>query len=68
MARRPCTFRQSDATRFIRAVIAAGLVPRQIEYAGDGRLIVMMEAGTVAASIDDLDQELAEFEARNGKD
>jgi hypothetical protein len=66
VARRP-SFNQSDTTRFIRAIIAAGLIPRRVEYAGDGRLIVVTSGDSVAASLDDLDRELAEFEARNGK-
>jgi DNA-binding MarR family transcriptional regulator len=66
MARRP-SFKQRDATRLARAAIAAGLVVHRMETK-DGRVIIVTSGETSAAPIDELDQELAEFEARHGKD
>ncbi len=66
MARGPCTFKQRDATRAARAAIAAGLVVQRIEIDKRGKIVVVT-AGTASAEPDDLDKELAEFEARNGQ-
>jgi hypothetical protein len=41
MARARCTFRQSDATRAARAVIAAGLDVQRIEIDRDGKIVVV---------------------------
>lgn len=69
MARGPCTFRQNDIVRAIKAAFAAGAVRTRVQIGGivitaekkiDGKL-------DVTASDDaDLDRELAEFEARHG--
>lgn len=67
MPRRPCTFKQRDATRAMKAAIAAGVVIGQVEYRRDGTVIVVAAGQSIAAA-DDLDRELAEFEALNGKD
>ena len=66
MARRP-SFNPSDATRLIRAVMAAGLIPQRVEFVSDGRFIVVTSGEPSAASVDDLDRELAAFEARSGQ-
>lgn len=44
MARRPCTFKQQDATRAARAVIAAGLKVQRIEIDRDGKIVVVVSA------------------------
>jgi hypothetical protein len=41
MARARCTFRQSDATRAARAVIAAGLHVQRVEIDRDGKIVVV---------------------------
>ena len=67
MARGSCTFKQSDATRAAKAAMAAGLVVQRIEFRRDGRIVVVTAGQALPhASVDDLDSELAEFEARRG--
>jgi hypothetical protein len=66
MARAPSTFRQQDVTRAIKATKAAGVDIAKIEIAKDGTIrIITVEARPAAQ--DDLDRELAEFEARHGQ-
>ena len=43
MARSPCTFRQIDVTRALRAAKAAGIEVDRIEIAPDGTIIVVTE-------------------------
>ena len=73
--RRP--FRQRDVTRALRAVIAAapeplragiaaGTAPIRVEIDALGRIVVVIGGGTRSSDPDDLDRELAEFEARHG--
>lgn len=66
MARGACTFKQQDVTRALRATLAAGIAVQRVEIDKNGRIIVVT-AGEQPAPADDLDQELAEFEARNGQ-
>jgi hypothetical protein len=40
MARGPCTFKQQDVTRALRATIAAGIAVEKIEIDRDGKIIV----------------------------
>jgi hypothetical protein len=47
MSRRPCTFRQSDLTRAIKAARAAGVEIERVEIERDGRMIVVMNKGDV---------------------
>jgi CTP:molybdopterin cytidylyltransferase MocA len=67
MARGACTFKQQDVTRALRATIAAGIKVQRVEIDKDGRIIVVTAGDTPSAPADDLDRELAEFEARNGQ-
>jgi hypothetical protein len=83
MTRRPCTFRKADITRAAKAVQAAGLDVGFVEVSRDG-LIRVMPRNSVqpnprdqvhnkprnsgAASTNDLDHELAEFNARHDQD
>jgi hypothetical protein len=67
MARGPCTFKQTDVTRAVRAVREAGAEVRGIEFCPDGRFKVLVTANASASPADDLDNELAEFEARHGQ-
>jgi hypothetical protein len=64
---RRASFKQRDATRLARAAIAAGLVVHRMETK-DGRVIIVTNSERSTLPTDDLDRELAEFEARHGKD
>jgi hypothetical protein len=67
MPRRPTRFTQADIARAVRAVIAAGLAISRVEIATDGKIVVVTDQQSVSAQ-DDLDRELAEFEASHGQD
>jgi hypothetical protein len=56
VARRPCTFRERDVTRAIRAVEAAGQKIRKIEVDRDGNLVIVIAQ-------DDNDTEKNEWDA-----
>jgi len=58
---------QAFVTRTLRGLVQAGIDINKvrIEIAGDGRIILVPNSGPLA--LEDLDQELAEFEARHGK-
>ena len=66
MARTRSNFRQSDATRAMRAAVSAGLKVQRVDFHRDGRISIIA-GGAETATTDDLDRELAEFEARDGK-
>lgn len=67
MARSASTFKQQDVTRALRAAIAAGVAVLRIEIDKSGKIILVTAGETPSAPVDDLDRELAEFEARNGQ-
>jgi len=62
MPRGCCTFRQTDITRAIKGVRAAGVEVQQVEIAADGRIILVTGK---SVPVDALDRELAEFEVRH---
>jgi hypothetical protein len=66
MSREPLRFKQSDVTKAVRAVVAAGIGVREVVVDANGaiRIIVGEPANTssVVDNQDDLDRELAEFE------
>jgi hypothetical protein len=66
---RAVTFRRIDVTRGISAVLDAGLGVARIEFEKDGRFVVVpgKPEGQAEALSDDLDRELAEFEAQHGQ-
>lgn len=66
MRRAPSPFRQRDLTRAIRAVTIAGVGIARVEIGTDGRIVVVTQQ-PAAGPQDDLDRELAEFEARRGQ-
>lgn len=49
MTRRPCTFRQLDVTRALKATKAAGIDVQRIEIDKDGKIIVV--AGKRASNL-----------------
>jgi hypothetical protein len=67
MARAPSTFRQQDVTRAVKAVAAAGVDILRVEVTKDGKIAIVAAKAPPAAQ-DDLDRELADFEARHGQD
>ena len=67
MARTPSTFRQADVTRAVRAVVAAGVGIARVEIDKSGKIVIVPGKQPAIARQDDLDQELAEFEARHGQ-
>jgi ssDNA-binding replication factor A large subunit len=67
MARAPSTFRQTDVTKAVKAVRSAGVNIVRVELTKDGRIVIVTGEADPAAQ-DDLDRELAEFEARHGED
>ena len=70
MTRGPCTFRQTDIARAIRAVRSAGLPVSGVTVDPQTGVITVATVETTAQDskpVDDLDQELAAFEARHGQ-
>jgi len=41
MSRRPCTFRQRDVTKAVRAVVAAGTPVARVEIDPAGRIVIV---------------------------
>jgi hypothetical protein len=64
MARTPPPFRQGDVTRAIKAVVAAGVEVARVEIEG-GKVVVVTGRLSDGNKPNDLDRELAEFEARH---
>jgi hypothetical protein len=60
MARDPCTFRQQDVTRALRATVAARIEVQRIEIDKDGKIIVV--AGKVPESRRDEEIERSEWD------
>jgi hypothetical protein len=46
MARGCCTFKQSDVTRAVKAVVAAGVEVARVEIDRDGRIVVVAGQAT----------------------
>jgi hypothetical protein len=67
MSRSTSLFRQRDVTRAIRAVSAAGVGIVRVEIGPDGKIVVVTQQPAIRPQGDELDQELAEFEAHHGK-
>ena len=65
MVRAPCTFRERDLTRAIRAVEAAGQKIRKIEVDRDGNLVIVIAQEDDDAAVD---SERNEWDAEYGAD
>ncbi len=68
MARGPCTFRKCDLTRAVEAARKAGVEIARVEVGKDGKIVIVTaNAHGRGGPQDDLDRELAQFEARHGQ-
>ena len=65
MARGTCTFRQRDLTAAVRAMLKAGVAIARVEIDPNGRIVLVTGQAGQSAAANDLDRELADFEARN---
>jgi hypothetical protein len=52
MPRRPCTFRQQDVTRALRAIAAAGAEVRRVEIDKEGKIIVVTGKPSPSCKLD----------------
>lgn len=68
MPRAPCSFKQSDVKRAVLGVRAAGVEVHGVEVLPDGRIRIMTADQVANLPLDNLDRELAEFEASHGED
>jgi hypothetical protein len=67
MSKSAWSFKPRELKRALLATVDAGLVVHSVEFGKDlCRIVTVAEAPS--SSVDDLDQELAKFEARNGQD
>lgn len=69
MTRGRAAFRQGDVTRALRGAMKAGIEVARVEIGTDGKIVVVPGKpveNSAAPSDDDLDRELAEFEAEHG--
>lgn len=62
-ARGACKFKQCDVTRALKAVAKAGMTVVRIEIDPDGKIVIGTSVDATA-QCDELDRELAAFEAR----
>ena len=61
MPRRPCTFRETDIKRALRAVRAAGIEDARLEIEPvTGKILIAIGSGSGAEKITDLDRWVAE--------
>lgn len=70
MSRGPLRFKQSDVTKAVRAVVAAGIAVREVVVDANGAIrIIVGEPANTSSVVDnqnDLDRELAEFVRARG--
>jgi hypothetical protein len=67
MSRGQLPFKQRDIVRAVRAVAATGIGVSRVEIGKDGKIVVVAGRMQDTAPHDDLDRELAAFEARHGQ-
>ena len=65
MARAPCTFRQTDVTRAVKAVTAAGVNIARVEIDKSGKIVIV--AGDAKAELSELAPLDAWRERRRGQ-
>jgi hypothetical protein len=66
MSRGIQNLRQGDVTKAIKGAIKGGMIVKRVEIDKAGSIILSI-GETESMPADDLDRELAEFEARNGQ-
>jgi hypothetical protein len=67
MSNRRTKIRASDVERIVKGVLAAGLPVARIDFRADNVAIFTNAPATHQRHEEDLDQELADFEARHGQ-
>jgi hypothetical protein len=67
MARGNCTFKERDVRAAVKAVEAAGRTVQRVVIDREGQIVIDLTASEPQKPIDDLDAELAEFEAEHGE-
>jgi len=67
MSRGSQTFKQGDVVKALMAAAIAGLSVRRTVIDTDGKITIEYGEPEQSAPANDLDRELAEFEARNGQ-
>ena len=67
MSRGAQPFKQSNMVKALKAAAIAGLSVRRTVIDTDGKFIVEYGEPEKGEPVNDLDRELAEFEARNGQ-
>ena len=67
MTRAQSLFRLQDVTKAIKGAVKAGVNIARIEIAKDGRIVIISAGAEPSVQGDDLDRELAAFEARHGQ-
>jgi hypothetical protein len=71
MSRGPQSFKQTDLTKAIKAAVKAGVQGWRVEIVNGKIIVAGGEPDGVSRDVppdNDLDRELAEFEARHGQD
>lgn len=59
MSRGRCTFRQSDATKLVKAVVAAGIEVARVEVDKEGKIVVFVGKSGETSEATDLDAWIA---------
>jgi hypothetical protein len=69
MSRGPQNFRQSDVTKAVKGVVAAGVDIARVEIDPVGKIVIFASRpnGSSEPPVDDLDRELGEWEACHGQ-
>jgi hypothetical protein len=60
VARGPCAFKQSDLTKAVRGVVAAGVSVAKVEVDKTGKIVVVVGEPSKSASQSPLDQWIAD--------
>ncbi|MCK1496078.1 hypothetical protein [Bradyrhizobium sp. 188] len=68
MSRNEHSFTQGAVTKAVKAVVKAGMKVGRVEIAPDRIIVFAGEPEAATPLTNELDRELAEFEARHGQD